>query len=44
LLPLPWERERAGVRVRMGHLGWFSKEDIEQALDVVERLLKEARA
>jgi hypothetical protein len=44
LLPLPWERERARVRVSVGHLGWFSKEDSEQALDVVERLLNEARA
>jgi len=33
-----------GKIFRIGHLGWFSKEDIEQALDVVERLLKEARA
>ena len=33
-----------GKIFRVGHLGWFSKEDIEQALDVVERLLKEARA
>jgi len=32
-----------GKIFRVGHLGWFSKEDIEEALDVVERLLKEAR-
>jgi aspartate aminotransferase-like enzyme len=32
-----------GKIFRIGHLGWFSKEDIEQALDVVERLLNEAR-
>jgi aspartate aminotransferase-like enzyme len=32
-----------GKIFRVGHLGWFSKEDIEQALDVVERLLNEAR-
>jgi aspartate aminotransferase-like enzyme len=32
-----------GKIFRVGHLGWVSKEDVEQALDVVERLLREAR-
>jgi aspartate aminotransferase-like enzyme len=28
---------------RVGHLGWVTQQDVEQALDVVERLLQEAR-
>lgn len=32
-----------GKIFRVGHLGWVSKEDIAAALDVVERLLDEAR-
>lgn len=31
-----------GKIFRIGHLGWFAEQDLEQALDVVEKLLKEA--
>ena len=33
-----------GKIFRIGHLGWFQKSDIAEALDVVERLLTEAKA
>jgi aspartate aminotransferase-like enzyme len=33
-----------GKIFRVGHLGWVSKEDVAAALDVVERLLSEAKA
>jgi aspartate aminotransferase-like enzyme len=33
-----------GKIFRVGHLGWFSQEDLISALDVVERLLEEAKA
>ena len=33
-----------GKIFRVGHLGFFTKEDVVSALDVVEKLLKEARA
>lgn len=33
-----------GKIFRVGHLGWFSHDDISQALDVVEKLLNEAKA
>ncbi|MCZ2110030.1 MAG: alanine--glyoxylate aminotransferase family protein [Dehalococcoidia bacterium] len=33
-----------GKIFRVGHLGWFGHDDIEQALDVVEKLLNEAKA
>ena len=32
-----------GKIFRVGHLGWFNQEDLIQALDVVERLLADAR-
>jgi aspartate aminotransferase-like enzyme len=32
-----------GKIFRVGHLGWFSHEDLSSALDVVQRLLEEAR-
>ena len=33
-----------GKIFRVGHLGWFNQEDLIQALDVVERLLEDAKA
>ncbi len=33
-----------GKIFRIGHLGWFQKSDIAEALDVVEKLLAEAKA
>ena len=33
-----------GKIFRIGHLGWFTREDVSEAIDVVERLLTEARA
>ncbi len=33
-----------GKIFRVGHLGWVSKEDITSAMDVVEKLLEEAKA
>ncbi len=33
-----------GKIFRVGHMGWVKKEDVAAALDVVERLLSEARA
>jgi aspartate aminotransferase-like enzyme len=33
-----------GKIFRVGHLGFFTKDDVAQALDVVEKLLNEARA
>jgi len=33
-----------GKIFRVGHLGWFTKEDVVEALDVVERLLQDAKA
>jgi aspartate aminotransferase-like enzyme len=33
-----------GKIFRVGHLGWVTQEDVAAALDVVERLLTEARA
>lgn len=33
-----------GKIFRVGHLGWFQQSDVEQALDVVEKLLGEAKA
>lgn len=33
-----------GKIFRVGHLGWVQQSDVEQALDVVEKLLAEARA
>lgn len=33
-----------GKIFRVGHLGWVSQDEVAQALDVVERLLQEARA
>ncbi len=33
-----------GKIFRVGHLGWFTKEEVAEAFDVVERLLKEAKA
>jgi aspartate aminotransferase-like enzyme len=33
-----------GKIFRVGHMGWVSREDVAQALDVVERLLAEAKA
>jgi aspartate aminotransferase-like enzyme len=32
-----------GKIFRIGHLGWFTQEDVDGALDVVERLLKAAK-
>ena len=32
-----------GKIFRVGHLGWFNQEDLIQALDVVEKLLEEAK-
>src|SRR6185295_11781065 len=32
-----------GKIFRIGHLGWVSKDEVAQALDVVERLLDEAK-
>jgi len=34
----------AGKIFRVGHLGWFTKDDVVKALDVVERLLHDAKA
>lgn len=33
-----------GKIFRVGHLGWFTKDDIVEALDVLERLLQDAKA
>ncbi len=33
-----------GKIFRVGHLGWFTKDDVVEALDVVERLLQDAKA
>jgi aspartate aminotransferase-like enzyme len=33
-----------GKIFRIGHLGWVQRPDVEQALDVVEKLLQEAKA
>ena len=33
-----------GKIFRVGHLGWFNQDDLTQALDVVERLLQDAKA
>ncbi|KAA0232157.1 MAG: alanine--glyoxylate aminotransferase family protein [Chloroflexi bacterium CFX7] len=33
-----------GKIFRVGHLGWFTKEDVAEALDVLERLLQDAKA
>ncbi len=33
-----------GKIFRVGHMGWVNREDVREALDVVERLLSEARA
>ncbi len=33
-----------GKIFRVGHMGWVTREDVREALDVVERLLAEARA
>ena len=38
------QQSLAGRIFRVGHLGWVSQDDIEQALDVLERLLREANA
>jgi aspartate aminotransferase-like enzyme len=33
-----------GKIFRVGHLGWFTQEEVAQAFDVVERMLTEAKA
>jgi len=38
------QQSLAGRIFRVGHLGWVSEQDIEQALDVLEGLLRDAKA
>lgn len=38
------QQSLAGKIFRVGHLGWVAQDDIEQALDVLEGLLRDAKA
>jgi aspartate aminotransferase-like enzyme len=38
------QQSLAGRIFRVGHLGWVSQGDVERALDVLEDLLRDAKA